>query len=457
MHESGKNNSAGEFLVTSKQISVAGGVAIVSGMVIGPGIFKTPSIVAANSGSEIFTLGLWLLGGVISLLGALCYAELTSTYPHAGGEYHFLSKSFGKRLAFLFAWARMTVIQTGSIVMLSFIIGDYASEALRLGTYSSSIYAALTVLVLTGINLSGLRSSSRLQMLLLSGMLFGIMTIVLTGLYSSYLPSAGVRAAAALPAQTSLAPGRAMIFVLLTYGGWNEAAYISADVKRNKNGIVRVLLYSTGIITFTYLIINFSLLKGFGFSNVAASEAVAADFVMTRLGRNWVKMISLLISASALSTVNAVMITGARTNYALGQDFRFFRFLARWSPDEKSPKNAFLFQSAIALLLIVLGSLTRSGFVTMVEYTAPVFWFFFLLAGITLFILRYKEPHKFRPFTVPLYPLVPILFCLSAAYMLHSSLSYTGIGALIGVCVLLAGIPFLFIKNDTTEKKEEQK
>ncbi|HEX2869334.1 MAG TPA: amino acid permease [Ignavibacteriales bacterium] len=457
MHEAGKNTDE-EFFSTSRQISVAGGVAIVSGMVIGPGIFKTPSIVAANSGSELMTLGLWLLGGIISLLGALCYAELTSTYPHTGGEYHFLTKSFGKRLAFLFAWARMTVIQTGSIVMLSFIIGDYASEVFPLGMYSSSIYAALTVVLLTGINLFGLPISSRLQIGLITGMLLGIIFIVYTGLNPA-LSHAAVTPAVSregAPDSTGLAFGRAMIFVLLTYGGWNEAAYISVDIKRKKNGIVRVLFYSIGIITFTYLLINFSLLRGFGFKNVTASETVAADFILQALGPNWLKIISLLIAASALTTVNAVMITGARTNYALGQDFRFFGFLSRWGSNEKSPKNAFLFQSAMAFLLILLGTLTRSGFVTMVEYTAPVFWFFFLLAGITLFVLRYKEPDKPRPFRVPLYPVVPLLFCLSAAYMLHSSLSYTGIGALIGVCVLIAGIPFLFIKIPDEKKEEEQ-
>ncbi|MGE5352309.1 MAG: APC family permease [Acidobacteriota bacterium] len=453
MHAPGKNITGAPHLAS--KISVSGGVAIVSGMVIGPGIFKTPSIVAANSGSEIIALGLWLLGGMVSLLGALCYAELTSTYPSAGGEYYFLTKSFGKRIAFLFAWARMTVIQTGSIVMLSFIIGDYASEAFRLGDYSSSIYAALTVLILTGINLRGLLSSSRLQMALILGMLAGIMVIVYTGLISPSLQGLNTIPAsegeAAPEAVTAF--GRAMIFVLLTYGGWNEAAYISSEVKR-KRGIVKVLFYSIGLITFIYLIINYSLLKGFGFRNVSTSETVAADFILRALGQDWVKLISLLIAASALSTVNAVMITGARTNYALGRDFSAFRFLSKWNSDQNAPRNAYLFQSGIAFLLIILGSLTRSGFVTMVEYTAPVFWFFFLLVGVTLFILRYKNPNTFRPFSVPVYPVVPVMFCLSAAYMLYSSLSYTGLGALIGICVLFAGIPFLFINN--SRKKEEQ-
>ncbi len=432
---------------SSKHISIISAVAIVTGMVIGPGIFKTPSIVAANGANEIFTLSLWILGGVISFIGALCYAELTSTYPHSGGEYHYLSKSFGKKLAFLFAWARMSVIQTGSIAMLSFVIGDYASEAFNIGTYSSSVYAALTVGILTAINLRGIAMSSKVQKFLMSGILLGLAIIVIIGLTANSGAS-GVSDSA----ETIIAPGQAMIFILLTYGGWNEAAYLSADVGRSRSNIVKVLFYSIGLITFIYLITNFSLIKGLGFQQVSDSQTVAADLVSTVLGSRWVKLISLIIAISAFSTVNAVMITGARTNYALGMDFKKFNFLSH--TNENGPANAFLFQSAIALILVAIGTATRTGFITMVEYTAPVFWFFFLLVGISVFILRKKDPETTRPFSVPAYPFTPILFCLAAAYMLYASLLYTGIGAMIGVAVLILGIPFLFIGNKSSIKKE---
>lgn len=433
------------------KIRIIDGVAIISGMVIGPGIFKTPSLVAANSADELSVLALWALGGFISLIGALCYAELTSTYPNAGGEYHYLTKSFGRPMAFMFAWARMTVIQTGSIAMLSFIVGDYASDIIRLGPYSSSIYAIIAVLILTGINLKGIHFSSKVQWLLIIGLFAGILLVVITGL----IFTAPAEKPGSLPSGTGAAAGQALIFVLLTYGGWNEASYISTDVNRNRKDVVRVLFYSIGLITLTYLIINYSLMKGLGFHDVSTSETVAADLIGRSLGSEWITVIGIIVSVAALSTVNAVMITGARTNYALGRDFSIFRFMA--GQGDSIPVNAFLFQSGISILLIFLGTAARSGFTTIVEYTAPVFWFFFLMVGISLFILRRKEAGILRPFTVPFYPVVPLLFCIAAAYMLYASLVYTGSGALAGVAVLLAGLPFLLIQKSKTKNNKEDK
>jgi basic amino acid/polyamine antiporter, APA family len=143
--------------------------------------------------------------------------------------------------------------------------------------------------------------------------------------------------------------------------------------------------------------------------------------------------------------MNATTFTGARSIYALGQDYRPLGFLGRWRDGGNTPANALLMQGSLALLLVLLGAWARGGFVTMVEYTAPVFWFFLLLAGLSLFVLRTQEPERLRPFRVPLYPLTPLIFCVTCVYMLHSSLAYTGPGAVVGVGVLLAGVPLLFL------------
>jgi basic amino acid/polyamine antiporter, APA family len=137
--------------------------------------------------------------------------------------------------------------------------------------------------------------------------------------------------------------------------------------------------------------------------------------------------------------VNATIFTGARSAYAVGRDFRPFRLLGRWHGGRQAPVNALIVQAIIALLLIVVGAGTRRGFETMVEYTAPVFWTFILLAGIALFVLRRREPARPRPFRVPFYPFTPIVFCATCAYLLYSSLAYTGLGALLGVAVVAAG------------------
>jgi basic amino acid/polyamine antiporter, APA family len=215
-------------------------------------------------------------------------------------------------------------------------------------------------------------------------------------------------------------------------------------VKRPRRNIARALLISIAAITGLYMLVNWAYLRGLGLQGLAGSEAAAADLMRRAAGETGARFVSLLIAISALTSANATVITGARTNYALGRDFRLFDFLGRWHERANTPTNALVVQGVIALLLVFAGTLARQGFVTMVEYTAPVFWLFFFFAGLSLIVLRVKEPDVERPFRVPLYPVTPLLFCAACLYMLQSSLAYTGTGALAGVIVLLAGFPVLF-------------
>jgi amino acid transporter len=423
----------------ARTLSVLDAVVISIGVVIGSGIFKTPSLVASNAGSPGMVLLLWLAGGAISLLGALCYAELSSAYPHAGGDYYYLHRAFGRRLSFLFAWARLTVIQTGSITMTAFLVGDYASAVLPLGAYSPSWYAGFIVLLLTAINVIGLRQGKGVQKILLAILYLGLLFVALVGflLIPAKPPVPGA-------SEKGASVGLAMIFVLLTYGGWNEAAYLSAEVRQTRNGMLRVLLLSLGAITAIYLIVNFSFLKSLGLPGMAKSEVVAADLLRGVWGENGARFISLLVGIAALGNINGMVITGARTTYALGRDFPLLGFLGRWEAKAATPVNALLVQGAIALALVGLGTGAKGGFVMMVEYTAPVFWFFFILTGVALLVLRRKDPERPPAFQVPLYPIIPLLFILVCLYLLYSSLMYTGTGALVGVGVLAAGVPLLF-------------
>jgi len=416
-------------------------VALIVGVVIGAGIFETPSLVAGNASNSTMAMLTWLLGGGVSIVGALCYAELATTYPHPGGNYYYLQRAFGSSLAFLFAWARLAVIQTGSIVLLAFVFGDYASQLWRLGTYSASIYASVAIALLTGLNILGVRLGKWTQNWLAAAQVLGLILLIFFGL--AFATPAAISTA---PATTS--PGNfglAMVFVLLTYGGWNEAAYISAELRNVQQNMVRSLLWSIGIITTIYLLVNLAFLRGLGLAGMAESEALAAQLMRQAVGEPGAVFISLLVVVTTLCSTNATIFTGARTNYALGRDFPLFSFLGQWRMRGSTPAAALLVQGAIALLLVLLGTITRNGFETMVDYTAPVFWFFFLLTGVSLFILRRRDRDVIRPFRVPLYPLIPLLFCVFCAYMLQSSLAYTGVGALVGVAVLLAGVPLLFI------------
>lgn len=414
-------------------------IALIVGIVIGAGIFETPTLVAANLGSAQSVIGAWIMGGVISLLGALCYAELTTTYPHVGGSYHYLQQAFGQRLATLFAWARMTVIQTGSIALLAFVLGDYAAQLLQIGSYSPAIYAAIAVTVLTLLNILGLRQSKRTQLWVTSSLVLGLLLVIVIGL--AFTPAAEPTVTAA---EQSSNWGLALVFVLLSYGGWHEAAYISAEIKRPQRNMVRSLLWGIGTITTVYVLINWVYLHSLGVLGMANSQAVAADLLRQALGESGAALVSLLVVLATLGSINASILTGARTNYAIGQDVSSLSFLGRWQPESGSPTAAYLFQGAIALALVGLGTFTRQGFETMVDYTAPVFWGFFLLSTASLMVLRSRDPHRDRPFRVPLYPVTPLLFCTVCAYLLYSSLIYTGIGALVGVLVIALGIPLVW-------------
>jgi amino acid transporter len=422
-------------------------VAIIVGIVIGAGIFRAPSIVAGSVSTETIFIALWIAGGIISLVGALCYAELGSAYPHAGGEYHFLSRAYGGRLAFLFAWARMTVVQTGAIAAIAFVFGDYAMQLYPLGEKGSVIYALIAVVAITALNVAGTRESKVVQKILTAALLLAMAAVVLAGFFGE----ARAPAASAAPAASGAAPFSqlALIFILLTYGGWNEAAYITAEVRDGRRNIVRALVIGILVVTVLYVLLNLAYVSVMGLEGMKESKALAADMMKLTFGEAGAVVLSLIVIAAALSTLNATVFTGARTNYAVGRDYAMFSALGRWKEGTNAPVNALLLQGAIALALVLLASLTPDGFETMVAYTAPAFWLFFMLTGVSLFILRRQAPAQPNPFRVPLYPLTPILFILMCAFMLWSSTSYAlsknpgSIGAQLGIGVMLLGIPLM--------------
>ena len=415
-------------------------IGLIVGIVVGAGIFKAPSVVAANAGGAWTMLAAWLLGGIVSLIGALCYAELATAFPHAGGDYHFLTRAYGRKLSFLFAWARLAVITTGSIALLAFVFGDYCTRLYALGEQSSALYAALIVIVLTAVNIAGVKAGAGTQNWLTIVEVLGLLVVAVAGLVLA--PAA---ATTAVPAAELGQPafGVCMVFVLLTYGGWNEAAYISAELKDVRRNMLRALVWSMFILTALYLLVNLAYLRGLGLAGMARSRCPKPAATDPPPPPASARLISVMIAVSALTSINATIIVGARSNYALGCDWPVLGFLGRWNARTGSPTQALLVQGAVALALIAFGAFMRQGFETMVDYTAPVFWLFFLLTGLALFVLRWREPQRARPFRVPLYPLLPLAFCASSAWLLYSSLAYTRLGALVGVAVLAAGVPLL--------------
>ncbi len=422
-------------------------LAITVGIVIGAGIFRTPAVVAGAAGSELALVAAWLAGGLLSIVGALCYGELASAYPAVGGDYHFLERAYGPRMAFLYGWARLAVIQTGSMALLAYVFGDYLAAILPIGTYSSSIYAAGAILLITAINWLGMRLGARVQRWLTCAEVAGLLVVIVAGLMLA--PAAAVPQ----PAGGESAAGLMMVFVLLTFGGWSEAVYVSAELKDAPRRMGWIMVAGLALVTVLFVLANIAFLNALGLGGMAASNAVAAEVMRRAMGDAGAALLGLTVAVAAFTSANATAITGARTACALGRSFAQLRWLARWESGRETPGNAIVAQGAVALLLVALGALAPDGFRLAVEYTAPVFWFFLLLVGISLFVLRAREPERPRPFRVPLYPLLPAIFCLTSLYLLYSSVAYSGMGALVGIAVLAAGGLVLALLRPTFTKE----
>jgi len=422
-------------------LSVGDGIFLTVGMIIGALIFKAPSMVAgATSGPLPFLLA-WLLGGAISLCGALVYAELASRHPHTGGEYVFLNEGMGRGVAFLFAWSRMTVIQTGAIAAVAFVFGDYASEIFSLGKHSSALWAAGATIVLTVLNIVGTLHSKALQKVMEATLITGLVLFSVAAIVIGGTPKAATGSG-------SGSFGFAMIFVLLAYGGWNEAAYLAGEVRDARRNMTRILVWGVIAVTALYLLVNLAYLAVLGHGGIRDSKAVAADMMRIIAGEKGVVVLALIVCISVLTTMNAAIFTGARTSWAFGRDFRLLRFLGDWRETGSTPANALVLQGVITLLLVGAGAATPDGFNAMVAYTTPVFWTFMYLVATSFFLLRDKKEKA--PFSTPFYPHVPFVFCIACLYMLWSSIDYVrnpdygpkfgwAVGA--GLLVMAAGIP----------------
>jgi APA family basic amino acid/polyamine antiporter len=426
-------------------LSTLDAAAMLVGIVIGIGVFKTPSLVANFVPDETFFIGVWLLGGFVTFVGALCYAELGSSRPSAGGEYQFLKDAYGPKVSVLFAWARCSVIQPGAIAAVAFVLGDYANVLLNLGPYGPGVYAVLGVLVITGVNFVGTMQGKQTQLVLALLTVAAVLVVAVAGLFAGDITRVPTQ-----PKEFAWAPvGLSMVFVLLTYGGWNEAAYLSGELKDVKRNMVRALMLGVVVIVTLYVLINFAYLHVLGMDGLRKSNAVGADLMKIVAGANGAFVLSAIVCVTAASTLNGTIFTGARSYYALGRDVTVFNRLGIWEERGQTPANGLIVQGLIAIVLILFGSTTRDGFEHMVAYTAPVFWLFMFLVAISIIVFRLREPGRELPFRVPLYPLPPLILAAACAWMFYSALVYAGWGSIMGVVVLAVGLPLIFLRRDS--------
>ncbi|HET7669095.1 MAG TPA: amino acid permease [Burkholderiales bacterium] len=440
--------SAGAVGAPKQLLSVPDGIFLVAGMVIGVGIFKLPGLVAGAAGSATQFFLAWVLGGIACLCGALVYAELASRYPETGGEYTFLRQGLGDGAAFVFAWSRMTVIQTGAIAAVAFVFGEYASQIVSLGPSSTAIWAAIGVAILTALNFAGTLHSKTLQKAMEVLLILALTAVAIGGIVKG-----------GTPAKPDTASGGMftlmMIFVFYTFGGWNEGAYLAGEVRDARRNMVKVLAGGLLVVTALYLLVNWGYYRVLGLTGLKESKAIAVDTMRVVAGDSAALIIAIIVCVSALTTMNAAIFTGARTNWALGRDYRLFGFLGSWRDAGSTPANALIVQLVIMLALIWAGSTTRDGFEAMVAYGLPVFWTFLFLTGLTQFFFRARGG-EMPAFRTPLYPVVPIVFLGMCAFMIWSSFDYVvnspygpkfGNLVLAGLLVMAAGIPLYFVSK----------
>jgi APA family basic amino acid/polyamine antiporter len=429
------------------RIGLFDATSIIVGVVVGVGIFKTPSLVLANVAGPWEAIGLWALGGFLSLIGALCFAELASTYPRSGGEYVYLTRAYGSFVGFLFAWAQLAVIRTGGgVAALAYVFADYARLFWDAGPAAAVVYAVLAILVLSTINALGVNPGKRTQNCLTVAKVLGFVAIVLAALLSPQARLPPVAHETAGLASFALA----MIFVLYTYDGWNEAVYVATEVADRQRTLPLALLLGTAAVTVLYLLINLAYLACLGFEAARSSEGIAADVLALALGPWGGKAMCLLVMVSALGALNGTILTASRIYPELGADHRIFAPLARWDARLGTPVWSLVVQAGISIIMV--GTLGiwwegQDGFDALVKCTAPVFWLFFLLTGTALLVLRARDPDLPRPFRVPLYPLTPLIFCGWCSYMLYGTINYARTEALIGLAVLGAGLPLYLVST----------
>jgi len=414
-----------------KELSLFDSTCIIVGIIIGAGIYQMAPDIAKGAGCWWGVLALWIVGGLLSLCGALCYAELATAYPKQGGDYVYLSHAYGKWAGFLFGWAQLTVVRPGDIAVMAFAFATYArtiwDPMAGYPAYSQRLFAGAATVILTVINIVGVKEGKWTQNLLTVVKALGLLAIVGVAFVAP-------QTTATQPTFDALPVSLALVFVLFTYGGWNEMAYVAAEVKDARRNIVRALVLGTGAVILLYLLVNSAFLYTLGYEGLATSEAVANDAISVAFPKIGGGLISALVCVSALGAVNGLVFTGARISYAMGAEHKTFRVLGRWHERTGTPAWALLVQGAIAVsLIMVFGS-----FVDTLLYAAVAVYAFYLATSLAVIVLRFKEPSVERPYRVTGYPVTTLVFSAVCGFLIYSCVTYAWAFKRISLAVLLS-------------------
>ena len=418
-------------------------ILIVIGTVIGSGIFLVPSTVLRQTGGSVtLALLVWVVAGVLSLLGALTFAELGAAKPDAGGLYVYIRDAFGPLPAFLYGWTAFFVLGSGSVATLAVAFTSYLRQFIPVTSFAAKVVAVVIIAIIMAVNVRGVRQGANVQNVstaIKAGAIV-VMSVILLALggRGATVPSASV----ASPTDVSLASGigLAMIGVLWAYEGWQYATFSAGETINPQRTFPRAMVLGSVVLIAIYLLANVAYLAALGPAGVMASERVAADAVSAVLGPSAGKVIAAVILVSMFSAANGLTLTTPRLYFSMARDRLFFAKFAEVHPRFGTPALAIIVSSVWAMLLAVSGT-----FEQLLTYVVFAGWIFYALGGLAIFVYRRKQPDMPRPFRTPGYPITPILFVASAvAIVLNTMVSQPGRAA-VGIGLMLLGVPAYYL------------
>ncbi len=418
-------------------------IMVVVGGVIGSGIFIVPgAVLRQTSGNITLAMFVWLAGGVLSLLGALTYAELTAMNPKAGGLYIFIRDGFGSLPAFLYGWTLFFVISSGSVATLAVAFSSYFSQLIPLSPPLAKLIAIAMIVVVTVVNVLGTRQSANLQdwTTIIKVAAIILMSAVLLVLGHGF--NGASAAGSTSPDARSIASGvgLAMIGVLLAYEGWQYVTFSAGETINPQRNFPRALLIGSAALIAIYLLANVAYLAALGSAKAAQTDAIAATSVSAVVGPAASKLVALAILISIFSATNSIALTAPRVYYAMARDRVFFHQLAKVHPRFRTPAFAVIAGSAWAIILAATG--TFEQLLTYVVFTG---WLFYALGAASIFVYRRMIHDREMPYRVPGYPWTPLVFIAAAAALVLNTMA-TQIGrAAIGLGIVLLGTPAFFL------------
>jgi APA family basic amino acid/polyamine antiporter len=413
-----------------RRLTLADLVLIGAGGAIGSGIFRVPSQVAAAVPSASRMLLAWALGGVVTLAGALTFAELGARMPRAGGQYVWLSEAYGRLVGFLHGWAYFVVVVTGAIAALAIVFAEYVGYFVPLGPWGTRAVAIGALVLLAGVNVVGVRLAAYVGGFLTVAKLTALAGIIGLGLVLGH----GGRGGA--PVVEGSGMGAAMIGVLWSYGGWQHASFAAGEARRASRDVPLGMILATAIVTLVYVLATVAYLRLLPLDALVASPHVASDAVQAAVGPAGGAVVAATIAASALGTAGIFTLTAPRVYWAMAERGLFFRGVGDLHPVWRTPVRAIVLQTAWAIVLV----LAWGTFEGLISYVLFVDWIFFGLTGAAVFVMRRRHgrPEGYR---VPGYPVVPLLFVGVAAWFLVSTLIEQPLQAVAGAVLLGLGVP----------------